>query len=57
MRIYWETYTKEGWNPKEEKTNIVERRRIVVNNNLPIRDEYIKFLNQLLESEKKEEEK
>lgn len=43
--LYWETYDKEGYNPITEETVIVQRRRITVNYDLPMKDAYDDFIN------------
>lgn len=46
--IYWETYEKEAWNPKTETTVFAERRRLTVDFELPMRDEYSAFIGEFL---------
>lgn len=46
--LYWETYAKEGYNPVTRQTVLAERRRIVANAELPMKDEYAAFLDNLL---------
>jgi len=40
---------KEGYNPKLKKTVKTERRRIKVDLNLPMKDEYGEFIKSLIE--------
>lgn len=42
--IYWETYEKEAWNPKTETKVFAERRRLKIDFELPMRDEYSAFI-------------
>ena len=46
--LYWETYAKEGYNPVSRQTVWAERRRIITNADLPMKDEYAAFLNNIL---------
>ena len=52
--LYWASYDKEGVNPKTGEKMIAKRRKIVVDYNLPMKDEYSKFIEECL---LKEEEK
>lgn len=38
--LYWETYEKQGWNPKLGTTVSATRRRLVINRELPLGDDY-----------------
>jgi tRNA(His) 5'-end guanylyltransferase len=49
--IYWETYEKEGLNPRTGETTRAERRRIKVDEELPAKDAYERFLGELLPAE------
>lgn len=49
--LYWETYLKDGYNPITQKTVQVPRRIIRLNENLPIKDAYSKFITDLLKEE------
>ena len=46
--LYWQTYEKEGFNPITREVVPAERRRIVANSELPMKDEYAAFLHNLL---------
>lgn len=48
--LYWETYQKEGFNPITQESVPAQRRRICVNAELPMKDEYAAFLHNLLTS-------
>lgn len=55
--LYWESYDKQGYNPKAKKTVIVQRRRIKVDHDLLMKAEYSKFIRGLIrEAEKKQEQ-
>jgi tRNA(His) guanylyltransferase len=42
--LYWETYSKSGFNPKSQKTHDAVRRRLRVELDLPIREAYQDFV-------------
>lgn len=46
--VYWEEYEKLGWNPKVEKEVATSRRRLKVDLELPMREEYTQFIRKLL---------
>ena len=46
--LYWEEYEKEGFNPMTGATVTALRRRIKVDEELPMKDEYATFLNNLV---------
>ncbi len=46
--LYWETYQKQASNPQTGENVITNRRRIKVDMNLPIKDEYSVFIKTLL---------
>ena len=46
--LYWEKYQKPSYNPLEEKETLVTRRRIKVDENLPLHDDYSKFIRSFL---------
>jgi tRNA(His) guanylyltransferase len=46
--VYWEDFTKEGWNPQTPVT--AQRRRRRIDYDLPMRDEYDQFIRMLLET-------
>lgn len=47
--FYWETYEKEGFNPKTNEKILVSRRRLKVDYDLPFRDEYSDFILKFIE--------
>lgn len=56
--VYWKTFNKKGHNPKTNEDIIVERRQLYVDFNIPMRDEYSDFIeNLLITSEAKEAKK
>ena len=48
--LYWETYEKQGLNPKTGKTELAKRRRIKRDLDLPMRDEFSKWIGTLIRS-------
>ena len=46
--LYWETYEKEATNRKTQKLVLAERRRIKVDFDLPMKDEYSDFVTKLM---------
>jgi hypothetical protein len=46
--LYWESYEKVGFNPRIGKNTLATRRRIVTNRNLPIGEDYERFVETLL---------
>lgn len=42
--LYWEVYDKEGTNPQTGEVSVSQRRRIYIDEELPLGDEYGKFL-------------
>ncbi|HYT91450.1 MAG TPA: tRNA(His) guanylyltransferase Thg1 family protein [Gemmataceae bacterium] len=46
--LYWETYQKEGYNPKEDRKVMSTRRRVKVDRDLPMKEEYDLFIRKLL---------
>ena len=46
--LYWENYDKEGINPQTGAVVVSQRRRIVIDEELPIKDEYSLFLQRFL---------
>jgi tRNA(His) 5'-end guanylyltransferase len=47
--LYWETYQKEGFNPKLGQTVTASRRRIKVDRELPMAEEYGRFVADFLD--------
>jgi tRNA(His) 5'-end guanylyltransferase len=48
--LTWETYVKDGFNPLTQQQVEVERRRLRIDRDLPMRDEYRALIARLLES-------
>ncbi len=48
--LYWEEYEKEGFNPKEGTKVLAWRRRVRVDSDLPMCEEYSELLRQLMRS-------
>jgi len=48
--LYWEEYQKEGFNPITGETVSALRRRIKRDLDLPMKDEYSKFISELVHS-------
>jgi tRNA(His) guanylyltransferase len=46
--VYWKKIQKKGYNPIKKKDVVVERKKLFVDLNLPMRDEYSDFIQQLL---------
>ena len=46
--VYWEKYMKQGFNPVTGMEEITERRALKADDELPLRDEYSKFIENLL---------
>ncbi|MEM9671124.1 MAG: tRNA(His) guanylyltransferase Thg1 family protein [Cyclobacteriaceae bacterium] len=47
--LQWESYEKAGWNPVEKKQEVAIRKKIVTNMELPMKDEYDKFIQEILD--------
>jgi tRNA(His) guanylyltransferase len=47
--MYWEDYEKPGFDPVREQEVVVKRRRIKVDEELPMKDAYDEFLSRLLD--------
>lgn len=47
--IYWVEMEKEGVNPKTGEQVVVKRRQLYVNQELPIKDEYNRFIQEIIE--------
>jgi tRNA(His) 5'-end guanylyltransferase len=46
--LYWECYEREGYNPKLDQKVVATRRRIKVNQELPMGEEYAAFVGRLM---------
>lgn len=49
--LYIEEYEKEGYNPIQQQTVVVKRRRIKIDRDLPMKEAYGEFISKILESE------
>ncbi|HTE19727.1 MAG TPA: tRNA(His) guanylyltransferase Thg1 family protein [Armatimonadota bacterium] len=47
--VYWETYEKEGYNPKEDRRVVTTRRRVKVDRELPMKEAYDALIRRLME--------
>jgi tRNA(His) guanylyltransferase len=47
--LYWEKYERAGYNPIEQKAVTTVRQRIKVDENLPMKEDYREFIEQLLQ--------
>lgn len=48
--VYWETYVKEGFNPKKKQVEKAERKRLKADYELPKGDEYSEVIKSILEN-------
>ncbi|WP_254780104.1 hypothetical protein [Mucilaginibacter sp. NFR10] len=46
--LYWKDLKKEGFNPKTDEHVLINRRALYTNMELPMRDEYNKFIHDLV---------
>lgn len=46
--LYWESYEKEGYNPKRKEKVTATRRRIKTDSDLPIKEEYGRFIRRII---------
>jgi tRNA(His) 5'-end guanylyltransferase len=51
--IYWKNNTKEGLNPKTNQKTTVNRRELYVDMDLPMKEDYGKFIKELIGSDEK----
>src|ERR1044072_4968616 len=51
--VYWKTVKKEGFNPKTNQAIWVDKRELFVDYELPMRDEYNQFINDVIERNEK----
>lgn len=51
--IYWDFVEKVGWNPVKQKEEMAVRRELSVNMNLPMKDEYNRFILEIIENSNK----
>ena len=47
--VYWEEFSKQAWNPKTQTQVVVKRRRLKIDFDLPMRNQYSEFIRYLLE--------
>jgi tRNA(His) guanylyltransferase len=47
--IYWVEYEKTGWNPQNQAPVVTQRRKLKIDYDLPIKDDYDEFIKDLLE--------
>ncbi len=50
--LYWETFEKEGYNPIEQKKVTTTRRRVKVDDELPMKDDYSRLIQQVMRDER-----
>ncbi|MEW6492786.1 MAG: tRNA(His) guanylyltransferase Thg1 family protein [Cyanobacteriota bacterium] len=50
--LYWENYEKQGYNPVQEKEVVTKRRRVRVDEELPMKEGYETFMYHLLDTVK-----
>lgn len=48
--LYWEEYHKEGYNPIQNQTVVTTRRRIKVDEELPMKEAYADFINTVIDA-------
>jgi tRNA(His) guanylyltransferase len=53
--VYWKSVRKEGINPKNGETVLVDRRELVADFELPMRDEYNQYVSELIDRNAKSE--
>lgn len=46
--LYWETYEKAGYNPKLQEATVAQRRRVVLDEELPMKDAYADLIRGIL---------
>ena len=49
--VYWDTYEKQGFNPKTGKAETAVRRGLKADMEIPLREEYAKFIAAMLKKE------
>ena len=50
--LYWEEYMKAGYNPKTQETTQTERRRLVTDMELPMKQEYSQYVGAIVEKDR-----
>lgn len=51
--VYWKDVKKEGFNPKTNKTVLVDKKELFVDFDLPMREDYNLFINELIDRNEK----
>ncbi|HEY8897093.1 MAG TPA: guanylyltransferase, partial [Niastella sp.] len=51
--VYWKDVKKEGFNPKTQQTVLTDKRELFVDYELPMREEYNSFINDIIERNEK----
>ena len=46
--LYWETYEKTGYNPVRQQATVTQRRRVVLDEELPMKDAYADLIGRIL---------
>ncbi|HUY79636.1 MAG TPA: tRNA(His) guanylyltransferase Thg1 family protein [Ktedonobacterales bacterium] len=54
--LYWETYEKAGYNPKRQEPTVAQRRRVVLDEELPMKDAYADLIRGILATTHEEDE-
>ncbi len=49
--LYWEEYEKQGYNPIQEKEVVTLRRRVKLDEELPMKEAYEEFIYRLLDAD------
>ena len=49
--LYWEEYEKQGYNPIQEKEVVTLRRRIKLDEELPMKEAYEEFIYRILDAD------
>lgn len=52
--LYWETYEKEGINPKTNETVLAQRKKLKIDYDLPMKEAYSGFIQNILEAHDEE---
>lgn len=55
--LYWQEYRKEGYNPRQQRVVQAIRRRITVDQELPMKDAYAQWLSSLLQRSRRPTQK
>ena len=49
--LYWEEYEKQGYNPIQEKEVVTLRRRVRLDEEMPMKEAYEEFIYRILDAE------